>query len=85
VRRDRAENLGAKLITELKAFNTNCNQHAGDRAVPRTRYARASNTSNSDLVLLVEIQSIRRALLALVQVGKAISVFLSFSNARVIC
>jgi hypothetical protein len=85
VRRDRAENLGAELITELKAFNTNRNQHAGDRTVPRTRRARASNTSNSDPVLLAEIQSIRRALLALVQVGKAVSVFLSFSDARVIC
>jgi hypothetical protein len=85
VRRDRAENLGAELITKLKAFNTNCNQHAGDRAVPRTCRACASNNSNSDLVLLAEIQSIRRALLTLVQVGKAVSVFLSFSDTRVIC
>jgi hypothetical protein len=37
VRRDRAENLGAELITELKAFNTNRNQHAGDRTVPPTQ------------------------------------------------
>jgi hypothetical protein len=66
VRRDRAENLRAELITELKAFNTNRNQYAGDRAVPRTRRACASNISNSDPVLLVEIQSIRRTLLVLV-------------------
>jgi hypothetical protein len=85
VRCDRAENLGAELITELKAFNTNRNQHTSDCTIPRTYYARASNTSNSDLVLLVEIQSIRCALLILIQVGKAISVFLSFSDTRVIC
>jgi hypothetical protein len=64
VRRDRAENLGQDLINELKAYNVNRNQHTGDRA--------ANNTSG-DPVMLAEIQSIRRGLLALVQVGKVVS------------
>lgn len=84
-RRDRAENLGTDLIDELKAYNVNRNQQAGDRTVPRSRRAGAANTSSGDLVLLAEVQSIRRALLALVQVGKAVSTLLSFSDARVFC
>jgi hypothetical protein len=85
VRRDRAENLRQDLIDELKAYNVNRNQYTGDRAMPRTRRAGAANTTSGDLVMLAEVQSIRRALLALVEVGKAMSTFLSFSDARVIC
>jgi hypothetical protein len=73
-RRDRAENLGADLIAELKAYNVNRNQQTGDRAVPRTRRAGATNTISGDPVLLAEVQSIRRALLAIVEVGKAVSI-----------
>ena len=74
-RRDRAENLGVELIEELKAYNVNRNQHTGDRALPRTRRAGATNTSNGDPVVLAELQSIRRGILALVQVGKLVSTF----------
>jgi hypothetical protein len=73
-RRDRAENLGTVLIDELKAYNVNRTQQTGDRAVPRTRRAGAANTISGDPVLLAEVQSIRRALLALVEVGKAMSI-----------
>jgi hypothetical protein len=73
VRRDRAENLGQDLINELKAYNVNRNQHTGDRAVPRARGGRAANNTSGDPVMLAEIQSIRRGLLALVQVGKVVS------------
>jgi hypothetical protein len=73
-RRDRAENLGAELIAELKAYNVNRTQQTGDRAVPRTRRAGATNSISGDPVLLAEVQSIRRALLALVEVGKAVSI-----------
>jgi hypothetical protein len=73
-RRDRAENLGTVLIDELKAYNVNRTQQTGDRAVPRTRRAGAANTISGDPVLLAEVQSIRRALLALVEVGKAVSI-----------
>jgi hypothetical protein len=77
IRRDRAEDLGKELIAELKAFNVNRNQHAGDRTVPRTRRAGAANVSSGpiDPVMLAEVQSIRRGLLALVEVGKAVSIF----------
>jgi hypothetical protein len=73
-RRDRAENLGTALIDELKAYNVNRTQQTGDRAVPRTRRASATNTISGDPVLLAEVQSIRRALLAIVEVGKAVSI-----------
>jgi hypothetical protein len=75
-RRDRAENLGAALIDELKAYNVNRTQQTGDRAVPRIRRAGATNTAASsiDPVLLAELQSIRRGILALVEVGKAVSI-----------
>jgi hypothetical protein len=80
-RRDRAENLGQDLIDELKAYNVNRTQHAGDRAVPRTRGARASSNTSADPVILAEIQSIRRALLALVEVGKVVSIPLNLFRA----
>jgi hypothetical protein len=75
-RRDCAENLGAVLIDELKAYNVNRTQQTGDRTVPRTRRAGATNTAASsvDPVLLAELQSIRCGILALVEVGKAMSI-----------
>jgi hypothetical protein len=76
-RRDRAENLGEELVSELKAFNVNRKRQTGDRSVPRSGAAGASNITAGDPVLLAEVQSIRRALLALVEVGKAVSRTLS--------
>jgi hypothetical protein len=44
--------------------------------MPRTRRAGATNTTASsvDPVLLAELQSIRRGILALMEVGKAVSI-----------
>jgi hypothetical protein len=44
--------------------------------VPRTRRTGATNTATSGVnpVLLAELQSIRRGILALVEVGKAVSI-----------
>jgi hypothetical protein len=55
VRRDCAENLGEELVSELKAFNINCKRQTGDRSVPRSGAAGASNITTSDLVLLAEV------------------------------
>jgi hypothetical protein len=76
-RRDRAENLGEELVSELKAFNVNRKRQTSDRSMPRSSAAGASNITTSDLVLLAKVQSIRRALLALIEVGKAMSRTLS--------
>jgi hypothetical protein len=64
------------LIDELKAYNVNRTQQTSDRAMPRTRRAGATNTAASSVnpVLLAELQSIRRGILALIEVGKAISI-----------
>jgi hypothetical protein len=84
-RRDCTENLGEELVSELKAFNVNRKRQTSDRSIPRSGTVGASNITTSDPVLLAKVQSIRRALLALIEVGKAMSRILSFFDARVIC
>jgi hypothetical protein len=72
-RRDCAEILREELVSELKAFNVNRKRQTSDRSMPRSSTVGASNITTSDPVLLAEVQSIRRTLLALVEVGKAVS------------
>jgi hypothetical protein len=55
VRRDRAENLGEELVSELKAFNVNRKRQTGDRSIPRSGAVGASNITASDPVLLAEV------------------------------
>lgn len=75
-REARARNLTDELIAGLKALNTNRSKTEGDRVASRKRRAGGSNTGNSDPMVLAELQSIRRGILALVEVGKAVSIFL---------
>lgn len=77
-REDRAVTLGQELIDELKQFDKNRKNQRGDRAVPRKRGAAGAHSDGTDPLLLAELQSIRRGVLALVEVGKAVS-FLSSS------
>lgn len=72
-REDRARTLGQELIDELKSFDKNRKNQQGDRAVPRKRGAAGAHTGGTDPLLLAELQSIRRGMLALVEVGKAVS------------
>jgi hypothetical protein len=73
-RRDRTENLGEELVSELKAFNVNRKRQTSDRSVPRSGAVGASNITAGNPVLLAKVQSIRRALLTLIEVGKAVSI-----------
>jgi hypothetical protein len=83
-RQQRAVDLGQQLIDELKAFDHNRKNFAGDRSKPRKRRRGASHAdTNEDL--MDEVQSIRRGILALVEVGKVVSTFWSFSYARSAC
>jgi hypothetical protein len=68
-RQQRAVDLGQQLIDELKAFDHNRKNFAGDCSKPRKRRRGASHAdTNEDLI--DEVQSIRRGILALIEVGK---------------
>lgn len=84
-REARACDLTDELIASLKALNTNRSKTEGDRVISRKRRARGSNTGNSDPMVLAELQSIRRSILALVEVGKAVSIFLVPVSRRDTC
>jgi len=84
-REARARDLTDELIAGLKALNTNRSKTEGDRVAPRKRRAGGSNTGNSDPMVLAELQSIRRGILALVEVGKAVSIFLVPFSRRDTC
>ncbi|KAM0704008.1 hypothetical protein Q7P35_000810 [Cladosporium inversicolor] len=70
-REARARALTDELIAGLKSFNINRNKTDGDRVAGRRRRAGASQAGSSDPVVVAELQSIRRGILALVEVGKA--------------
>jgi hypothetical protein len=74
-REARACDLTDELIARLKALNTNRNKTEGDRVASRKRRAGGSNTTSGDPMVIAELQSIRRGILALVEVSKAISTF----------
>jgi hypothetical protein len=76
-REARACDLTDELIARLKTLNNNCNKTEGDRVAGCKRCAGSSNTTSSDPIVIAELQSIRRGILALVEVGKAISSFLA--------
>jgi hypothetical protein len=84
-REQRAVDLGQQLIDELKIFNHDRKNFAGDRGMGRRRRAGASQVSSMDDTLLAEFQSVRRGILALVEVGKAVSIFWGCSCARPAC
>jgi hypothetical protein len=80
-REARARDLTDELIAGLKALNNNRNKTEGDRVAGRKRRAGGSNTASGDPMVIAELQSIRRGILALVEVGKAVSTFwLCFSG-----
>jgi hypothetical protein len=76
MRTNRAIAAGQQLIDDLAAFKVNRNRTTADRQVNRKRSAAAAQ--GTDPVLLAEVQSIRRGLFALVEVGKAVSFSFSF-------
>lgn len=84
-REARARDLTDELIAGLKALNNNRSKTEGDRVAGRKRRAGGSNTASSDPMLLAELQSIRRGILALVEVGKAVSIFLALIPERDAC
>ena len=84
-REARAYDLTDKLITRLKALNNNYSKTEGDCVAGRKRRASGSNTASSDPMLLAKLQSIRRSILALVEVGKAMSIFLALIPERDAC
>lgn len=75
-REARARDLTDELIDGLKALNNNRSKTEGDRVAGRKRRAGGSNNISSDPMVIAELQSIRRGILALVEVGKAVSIFL---------
>ena len=80
-REARACDLTDELIDGLKSLNNNRNKTEGDRVTGRKRRAGGSNTTSGDPMVIAELQSIRRGILALVEVGKAVSTFwLCFSG-----
>jgi hypothetical protein len=74
-REARARDLTDELIDGLKSLNNNRNKTEGDRVAGRKRRAGGSNTTSGDPMVIAELQSIRRGILALVEVGKAVSTF----------
>lgn len=84
-REARARALTDELIAGLKSFNINRNKTDGDRVAGRRRRAGASQAGSSDPVVVAELQSIRRGILALVEVGKAVSTFLALLFRRATC
>jgi len=78
-RAQRATELGQQLIDELKQYNHNRKNFAGDRAMPRKRRGGAAQAGSNDETL-AELQSIRRGILALVEVGKVVSIPSIFSR-----
>ena len=69
---DEIADAKASLTASLKALNVNRNKLVGDRPSPRKRTAVAAFAAPADQNV-VELQSIRRACLALVEVGKLAS------------
>jgi hypothetical protein len=63
---------GDDLIEGLAAFDRNRNKVTGDRPTPRKRTAGAAQGGLNEDTLL-ELQSLRRGIFALVEVGKAVS------------
>lgn len=72
-----ARDAGDALVEDLRRFDRNRNKVAGDRPTPRKVRAAAAPAASND-ALLLEVQSLRRSVLALVEVGKAVSIFLVF-------
>lgn len=70
---DEARDAGLELTAALKRFDRNRNKTAGDRPAPRKKAAAASQGGSNELIVN-ELQSIRRAMLALVEVGKSVSI-----------
>lgn len=83
-REARARDLTEALIAGLKTLDQNRSKVEGDRVMGRKRRAGASNPG-SDPMVLAELQSIRRGVLALVEVGKAVSTFLAPRSRRITC
>ncbi|KAK5110409.1 hypothetical protein LTR85_001034 [Meristemomyces frigidus] len=64
-----AEEARRAMVEQLKAMHRNRNRITGDRTTPRKPRARAAPAgTNADTLL--ELQSLRRGVLALVEVGK---------------
>jgi hypothetical protein len=60
------------LVARLNVFNRNRNRVTGDRTTPRKARAGAAQAVSNEEQLL-ELQSMRRGVLALVEVGKLVS------------
>lgn len=72
-REETARNAANDLKAALRTFDRNRSKVAGDRPTPRKARAAAAPAPNSDAMLL-EMQSLRRGVLALVEVGKAVRI-----------
>lgn len=81
---DTARAAADDLKTRLRTYDRNRNKTTGDRPTPRKARAGAAPAASND-ALLLELQSIRRGILALVEVRKLVSfpafLWLSFSDA----
>ena len=67
-----AEEAGRRLIERLRRLDRNRSRVVGDKPTPRKRGA-AANPTPSSTDQLLELQSIRRGILGLVEVGKLVS------------
>ena len=65
--------LTNELITRLKALNNNYSKTESNCITSRKRRAGGSNTTSSNPIVIAELQSIRRSILALIEVSKAVS------------
>jgi hypothetical protein len=75
-RQQAALDAGVALTSQLRVLDRNRNKVTGDRPTPRkARATAATAASNTNEALLLELQSLRRGVLALVEVGKSVSVF----------
>lgn len=63
---------GDDLVEGLAVYDRNRNKVTGDRPTPRKRGAAAAPATSNEETLL-ELQSLRRGIFALVEVGKAVS------------
>lgn len=66
-----ARETAAELTTALRAFDRNRNKVTGDKRTPRKRTAGTAPTDSGEQSIL-ELQSMRRGILALVEVGKLV-------------
>jgi hypothetical protein len=71
---------GDELIDGLAAYDRNRNKVTGDRPTPRKRAAGTAQGGTNEETLL-ELQSLRRGIFALVEVGKAVSLLSLFPRA----